>query len=34
MQIGLTKMTLERITLEHMTTVHHGFGVALPVFLL
>ena len=34
MRIGLTQMTLERITLEHMQTVHHGFGVELPVFLL
>lgn len=34
MRIGLTKMTLERITLERITTVHHGFGVELPVCLL
>ena len=34
MRLGYTQMTLERISLEHMTTVHHGFGVELPVYLL
>ncbi len=32
--MSLNKITLEHITLERIGFVHHGFGVALPDYLL
>ena len=33
-QMGLTKIAIERISIEHIGFVHHPFGVELPVYLL
>ncbi len=32
--MSLNKIGIEHITLEHIATTHHGFGVALPDYLL
>ena len=34
MQMSLTKITLERITLEPIGVRHHGYGDDLPIYLL